>query len=108
MAAMRTRIPHKQQGGLCAFLMAAGQADTDRPAWAWRDKPILLAGGALPETVCSHLGGAGGGAWQLLSFLDRGDAAALQLVCRELRDMRVDYGVWRRLKGLYLMAGAKF
>jgi hypothetical protein len=60
---------------------------------------MALAGGDFPWTVCSHLGGAGGGAWQLLSFLDRWDAAALQLVCRELRDMREDYGVWRRLKG---------
>ena len=60
---------------------------------------MALAGGELPETVCSHLGGGGGGAWQILQYLDRWDAAALRLTCQELRDMRVDYGAWRRLKG---------
>ena len=60
---------------------------------------MALAGGTLPETVCSHLGGAGGGAWQILQYLDRWDAAALRLTCQELRDMTGAYSAWRRLKG---------
>jgi hypothetical protein len=77
-----------------AFVMCAL-----RPAWAWRPEPLALAGGALPETVCSHLGGAGGGAWQLLQFLDRWDAAALRLVCAELRDMAEDFAERQRSRG---------
>jgi hypothetical protein len=57
----------------------------------------MLAGGALPETVCSHLGGGGSGASQILQFLDRWDAAPLRLACRELRQMSVDFLASKRL-----------
>ena len=57
---------------------------------------MALAGGELPETVCSHLGGAGGGAWQLLQFLDFLDLVRLRSVCSELRSMTSDYLAWRR------------
>jgi len=46
--------------------------------------------------VCSHLGGAGGGATPLLSFLDRHDAAALSLTCVELREMVQDFSAFQR------------
>jgi len=68
-----------------------------RPPWAWRMFPIALAGGDIPETVCSHLGGAGGGAWQIMQYLDnRWDAARLSLVCQEFRDMTADYKTYKR------------
>ena len=59
---------------------------------------MALAGGALPETVCSHLGGAGGGAHQLLSFLDYMDACRLREACRELHEMVRDCVAWHRLR----------
>ena len=67
-----------------------------RPSWAWRASPIALAGGDFPETVCSHLGGAGGGAWQIMQYLDRWDAAQLALVCQEFREMTADYKTFKR------------
>jgi DNA-binding beta-propeller fold protein YncE len=61
---------------------------------------MALAGGALPETVCSHLGGAGGGAFQLMQFLDSVDAARLQRACSELRDMVAAYrSFMQRIRG---------
>jgi len=59
-----------------------------RPSWAFRDDPMLLTGGPLPETVLSHLGGAGGGAHQILSFLDPKTIKSLGLTDREFRDMQ--------------------
>jgi hypothetical protein len=59
---------------------------------------MALAGGALPETVCSHLGGAGGGAHQLLSFLDYEDACRLREACKELHEMVRDCVAWHRLR----------
>ena len=70
-----------------------------RPVWAWRPAPLLLAGGALPETLCSVLGGAGGGgsgAQQLLSFLDYFDAFQLRLVCREACEMVGECQSWHK------------
>jgi hypothetical protein len=57
---------------------------------------MALAGGALPWTVCSHLGGAGGGAHQLLSFLDYVDACRLREAGRELQGMVRDCRAWHR------------
>ncbi len=57
---------------------------------------MALAGGALPETLCSHLGGGGGGAHQLLSFLDYIDACRLREVCQELHEMVRDCVAWHR------------
>ena len=59
---------------------------------------MALAGGSLPETVSSHLGGAGGGAHQLLSFLDYEDACRLREACRELHEMVRDCRAWHRLR----------
>jgi len=46
--------------------------------------------------VCSHLGGAGGGAFPLLSFFHAIDAARLRLVCQELRDMEAQFCSYKR------------
>jgi hypothetical protein len=92
---------HKHTAQTSAELQAridaalAAHASSPRPAWAWRPAPILLAGGELPETVCSHLGGAGGGAWHILQFLDYFDAYRLRQACSELRDMVRDFQAWK-------------
>jgi hypothetical protein len=76
---------------------AQAQEPSSRPSWAWRPEPLALAGGHQPRlSLCFLLGGARGGAWQLLQFLDRWDAAQLRLVCQELRDAAVGYGAQRR------------
>lgn len=57
----------------------------------YRDEPILLSGGPKPETVLSHLGGHGGGAQQILSFLDAKSVSRAGQVDKEFRDMQTDY-----------------
>jgi len=52
---------------------------------------MLLSGGPLPETVLSHLGGAGGGARQILKYLDSMSVARLGHVDKEFRDMQMAY-----------------
>jgi len=74
----------------------AAHAAIPRPPWAWRATPMALAGGDIPLTVCSHLGGYSGGAQEILSFLNLEDAFRLVLVCKELRDMVGQYEGWRR------------
>lgn len=73
---------------------------TSKPRWvhAWRESPIMLGGGELNETVLSHLGGAGGGAFQLLSFFDRWDAARFGAVCKECKDMKTNYEAFSKMK----------
>ena len=65
---------------------------------AWRDTPIMLGGGICDETVMSHLGGAGGGAWQLLQYMDRWDAASMKAVCHEFNHMVNEFKEWKQIK----------
>ena len=55
---------------------------------------IAFAGGSGAFTVCSHLGGSGGGCCQFMQYLDRWDCASLRLVCKELYDMTKEYEVY--------------
>jgi hypothetical protein len=59
---------------------------------------IAFAGGQEAFTVCSHLGGSGGGCCQIMQYLDRFDATSLKQVCKELYDMVKDYETFLRAK----------
>ena len=70
----------------------------DRPSWAFRESPMLFSGGPLPETVLSHLGGAGRGAFQIQQFLSPIDRARLSMADQETAQMKKDFDSFEKRK----------
>jgi hypothetical protein len=63
-----------------------------RPNWAWRPEPIALAGGSIPETVCSNIYGGGKPNDKIfnkgiLGFLSIYDLTNFAQVCKETSEL---------------------